>query len=80
MLEKVSATFAVANDDSFLYISAVSTDRDVLMHHPFDSFAPVIEMLQLAAKDPKVVLPAPRRPINAIRPPYRCPGVSALAT
>jgi polyphosphate kinase len=29
--------------------------RDVLLHHPFDSFTPVIEFLRQAAKDPKVL-------------------------
>lgn len=28
---------------------------DVLLHHPYQSFAPVIELIQQAAKDPKVV-------------------------
>lgn len=29
--------------------------QDYLLHHPFDSFAPVITLLQEAAKDPKVL-------------------------
>ena len=29
--------------------------RDILLHHPYDSFAPVIEFVQRAAVDPKVV-------------------------
>lgn len=34
--------------------SAIRT-RDVLLHHPFDSFQPVSEFLQLAATDPDVL-------------------------
>ncbi|MFU0502790.1 RNA degradosome polyphosphate kinase, partial [Acinetobacter baumannii] len=29
--------------------------RDVLLHHPFDSFAPVIKLLNNAAHDPNVL-------------------------
>ncbi len=29
--------------------------QDVLLHHPFDSFQPVINLLKEAAKDPNVL-------------------------
>jgi len=29
--------------------------RDILLHHPYESFAPLIELLSQAAKDPKVL-------------------------
>lgn len=30
-------------------------ERDMLLHHPFDSFAPVLELLKQAAEDPNVL-------------------------
>ena len=30
-------------------------DHDVLLHHPFDSFAPVLELIKQAAEDPNVL-------------------------
>jgi polyphosphate kinase len=31
------------------------SERDVLLHHPFDSFAPVLELIKQAAEDPNVL-------------------------
>lgn len=36
-------------------IFEVLSKRDVLLHHPFDSFTPVISLLKEAAKDPNVL-------------------------
>ena len=35
--------------------SSACADGDVLLHHPFDSFAPVLELLRQAAEDPNVL-------------------------
>ena len=34
---------------------ATITRQDLLLHHPFDSFDPVVEFVNIAAKDPKVL-------------------------
>ncbi|RIK75802.1 MAG: polyphosphate kinase 1 [Planctomycetota bacterium] len=34
---------------------SVIADRDVLLHHPFDSFDPVVDFIQSAAEDPHVL-------------------------
>lgn len=36
-------------------IFEIVRERDVLLHHPFESFNPVIELLQEAARDPEVL-------------------------
>jgi polyphosphate kinase len=43
---------AINNDDDFF---AAIRHEDVLLHHPFDSFQPVIEFLERAARDPNVL-------------------------
>lgn len=47
---KLPAIFQQA-DDIFEAIQA----QDVLLHHPFESFAPVIDLLRQAARDPQVL-------------------------
>jgi polyphosphate kinase len=40
-----------AKEDMF----ALIRERDVLLHHPFESFQPVVEFIEAAAKDPDVL-------------------------
>jgi polyphosphate kinase len=47
----VPARLAGAEDDLFEAIRR----QDVLLHHPFDSFQPVVELLRAAARDPGVL-------------------------
>lgn len=49
----VSADLAEIADDDDIF--AVIRRRDVLLHHPFDSFQPVVEFLRKAAHDPAVL-------------------------
>ena len=43
----------VLEDDEDLF--AAVRRHDVLLHHPFDSFAPVVDLLRAAARDPNVL-------------------------
>ena len=46
----VPACLAVGRD-----IFAAIREQDVLLHHPYDSFSPTIELIERAASDPKVL-------------------------
>ncbi len=46
----VPACFGVGHD-----IFAVVRENDILLHHPYDSLSPVIELIDRAASDPKVL-------------------------
>ena len=38
-------------DDLFAEIA----DHDILLHHPYESFVPVVDFIELAARDPQVL-------------------------
>ena len=48
----IPAALASADDED---IFAMIRKQDILLHHPFDSFQPVIEFLRRAARDPAVL-------------------------
>jgi len=49
----IPQTLAEDGDDDDIF--AVMRRRDIMLHHPFDSFQPVIEFLRKAARDPAVL-------------------------
>jgi len=48
----IPATLASRGDED---ICSVMRREDILLHHPYDSFQPVVEFLQQAARDPSVL-------------------------
>jgi polyphosphate kinase len=53
--EPVLRPLAVLDDTELVDIFDVLAARDVLLHHPYDSFEPVIGLVTAAAKDPDVL-------------------------
>jgi polyphosphate kinase len=47
---QLSSVFKVDED----YFSVISS-RDIMVHHPYESFQPVVELVQKAAEDPQVL-------------------------
>jgi len=45
----------ILRDDNEGNIFSAIRERDILLHHPYDSFAPVINFLKIAANDPDVL-------------------------
>jgi polyphosphate kinase len=51
VFEPVIKSYLVGEPDWF----AVLRRRDILLHHPYESFLPVLELLRQASRDPKVL-------------------------
>jgi polyphosphate kinase len=49
----IPSVLRTGSDDEDIF--SMIRSRDVLLHHPFDSFQPVVELLKKSAKDPSVL-------------------------
>lgn len=54
-LPATPAAWKAGLEDPTASIFSIMRSQDILLHHPYDSFSPVVEFLRAAARDPKVL-------------------------